>query len=64
MRNLKYEFTRVGRRLLDAFYSGRALVAHNHLGAHFSLEDGIQGVRFTVYAPYAVKIAVVGDFNS
>ena len=63
MRNLKQEFTRVGRQLLDAFYSGRALVAHNHLGAHFSLEDGVQGVRFTLYAPYAVQIAVIGDFN-
>ena len=63
MRNLKYEFSRVGRQLLDAFYSGRALVAYDHLGAHFSLEDGLQGVRFTLYAPYAVKIAVVGDFN-
>ena len=63
MRNLKYEFSRVGRQLLDAFYAGRAMVAHNHLGAHFSLEDGVQGVRFTLYAPYAVKIAVIGDFN-
>ena len=63
MRNLKYEFSRVGQALLDAFHCGRALVAHKHMGAHFSCEDGQTGVRFTLYAPYAVKIAVIGDFN-
>ena len=63
MRNLKEEFRRVGSSLLDAFHGGRALVAHRYLGAHFSCEDGISGVRFSVYAPYAVKIAVIGDFN-
>ena len=64
MRNLKEEFSRAGQPLLDAFHGGRALVAHNHLGAHFSREDGTDGVRFTVYAPYAVRIAVIGDFNA
>ena len=63
MRNLKYEFSRVGQQLLDAFHGGRALVAHQHMGAQFSCEDGQNGVRFTLYAPYAVKIAVIGDFN-
>lgn len=63
MRNLKYEFSRAGQGLLDAFHGGRALVAHQHLGAHHSCEDGQDGVRFSVYAPYAVSIAVIGDFN-
>jgi 1,4-alpha-glucan branching enzyme len=33
------------------------------LGAHVMTQDGVAGVRFTVWAPSAEHVAVVGDFN-
>ncbi len=33
------------------------------LGAHVATEQGTGGVKFTVWAPNAVSVAVVGDFN-
>ncbi|MCM1991693.1 1,4-alpha-glucan branching protein GlgB [Oceanirhabdus seepicola] len=37
---------------------------YKFLGAHLKSYKGIQGVRFTVYAPNAEKVNVVGDFNN
>jgi len=34
------------------------------LGSHVMEIDGIQGVRFAVWAPNARRVSVVGDFNS
>ncbi len=34
------------------------------LGAHVLTQNGVQGVRFTVWAPNASHVALVGDFNS
>ena len=40
---------------------------HEHcyrwLGAHAIARDGVRGVSFTVWAPYARRVSVVGDFN-
>ena len=33
------------------------------LGAHFIERDGKRGVRFTVWAPNAKSVSVVGGFN-
>lgn len=33
------------------------------LGAHLTRIDGVDGVRFTVWAPNARRVSVVGDFN-
>ena len=33
------------------------------LGAHVLTQNGVQGVRFTVWAPNASHVALVGDFN-
>ena len=33
------------------------------LGAHVTREDGVEGVRFAVWAPNARHVSVVGDFN-
>ncbi|MFH5884040.1 1,4-alpha-glucan branching protein GlgB [Halalkalibaculum sp. DA3122] len=38
--------------------------AYELLGAHPVKEDGMEGVRFTVWAPNAHRVSVVGDFNS
>jgi 1,4-alpha-glucan branching enzyme len=34
------------------------------LGAHAMQVDGIEGVRFAVWAPNATRVSVVGDFNA
>jgi 1,4-alpha-glucan branching enzyme len=36
----------------------------NALGANVMTIDGVQGVRFAVWAPNAQRVAVIGDFNS
>ncbi len=36
---------------------------YNMLGAHLQEVDGVQGVRFAVWAPNAQVVSVVGDFN-
>ncbi|NLZ61759.1 MAG: 1,4-alpha-glucan branching protein GlgB [Acholeplasmataceae bacterium] len=57
-------------RLSDAdlflFNEGRLKEAFRHFGAHLEKDsDGrILGVRFTVYAPHAKIVSVVGDFNN
>ncbi|MDP2813967.1 MAG: 1,4-alpha-glucan branching protein GlgB [Erysipelotrichaceae bacterium] len=48
--------------IFDSFFAGHCLDAHNVFGAHFAYE-GISGVRFTVFAPNARNIQVIGTFN-
>src|SRR6266700_6334322 len=38
--------------------------AHEKLGAHPAVLDGIAGVAFAVWAPSARRVSVVGDFNN
>lgn len=37
--------------------------AYSFLGAHLITIDGVEGCRFTVWAPNALRVSVVGDFN-
>ena len=36
---------------------------YNMLGSHLATVDGVEGVRFAVWAPNAIVVSVVGDFN-
>ena len=49
-------------RLITEFHQGQCIEAWHLFGAHFSYE-GAQGVRFTVYAPHARNVSVIGSFN-
>ena len=57
-------------RLSDAdlflFNEGKLKEAYRHFGSHLEKDDKgkILGVRFTVYAPNAEIVSVVGDFNN
>jgi 1,4-alpha-glucan branching enzyme len=42
---------------------GRHLELHDHLGAHLSSIDGAEGAAFSVWAPAARHVSVVGDWN-
>ncbi|MCG5516013.1 MULTISPECIES: 1,4-alpha-glucan branching protein GlgB [unclassified Ectothiorhodospira] len=48
---------------IHLFNEGRHWHAYRFLGAHAHEVDGIQGVRFAVWAPSAERVSVVGDFN-
>ncbi|RQR34391.1 1,4-alpha-glucan branching protein GlgB [Burkholderia sp. Bp9143] len=50
---------------LDAWLlaEGTHLRPYEKLGAHPVAQDGIDGVRFAVWAPNARRVSVVGDFN-
>ena len=50
-------------KIMDRYYKGCALDAYKLFGAHLCEERGKKGVRFTVYAPHAQGIQVIGSFD-
>jgi len=50
--------------LIQLFHEGQCAEAYKVFGAHFEENDGVKGVRFTVYAPHARSVQVVGEFNN
>ncbi len=48
---------------LDRFRDGQHFHAGKMLGAHVCHIQGIDGIRFAVWAPNASRVSVVGDFN-
>lgn len=49
--------------LIQLFHEGKCLEAYKVFGAHFEVCGRRKGVRFTLYAPNARSVQVVGDFN-
>lgn len=49
-------------KLIERFHEGQCIDAYRLFGAHFVHEPSA-GVRFTVYAPHAVRVSVTGDFT-
>lgn len=45
------------------FSEGSDHFVHHKLGAHIKTIDGIVGVAFAVWAPNAMRVSVVGEFN-
>ena len=50
------------KRIIEQFHEGHCIDAYKLFGAHFAYE-GSEGVRFTVYAPHARNVSVIGSFN-
>jgi 1,4-alpha-glucan branching enzyme len=48
---------------LEVFHSGEHVRAYRFLGAHPMELDGVAGVGFSVWAPNAERVSVVGEFN-
>lgn len=49
--------------VLELFGSGRAFYLYEYFGAHKAEQNGIEGVVFRVWAPNALNVSVVGEFN-
>ncbi|MFO7592602.1 MAG: 1,4-alpha-glucan branching protein GlgB [Pseudomonadota bacterium] len=50
-------------KALQRFSAGQHFHAYRLLGAHCCRHQGVDGVRFGVWAPNAERVSVVGDFN-
>ena len=48
---------------LDQFLAGDSVSAYEFMGSHYVNWNGREGVVFRVWAPNALSVAVVGDFN-
>ncbi|KQS07512.1 glycogen branching protein [Curtobacterium sp. Leaf183] len=53
----------LGELDLHLFGEGRDEQLWNHLGAHVTTVDGVDGVAFAVWAPRATAVRVIGDFE-
>jgi 1,4-alpha-glucan branching enzyme len=51
------------QRDLAGFAEGQHSRLYDVLGAHAMSVDGVDGVRFAVWAPAARRVSVIGDFN-
>jgi len=54
----------LGELDLHLFNEGRHFRLAETLGANVVTVEGVQGVRFAVWAPNAERVAVIGDFNA
>ncbi len=48
---------------IEKFNAGIHYTIYEKLGAHFMTIDGAEGTFFAVWAPNALRVSVVGDFN-
>lgn len=48
---------------LHLFGEGRLLYSYDKLGAHPVEMSGVKGVHFAVWAPNALRVSVIGNFN-
>jgi 1,4-alpha-glucan branching enzyme len=53
----------IGEAGLNQFSQGQHYRAYQLLGAHCCHHEGVDGVRFALWAPNAERVSVVGDFN-
>lgn len=55
--------TMISREDQDRFSQGIHYEIYEKLGAHYMEMDGVWGTHFAVWAPNALRVSVVGDFN-
>ena len=49
---------------IDLFKSGKHFQLYEKLGSHIVEHEGIKGVCFSVWAPSAKSVSIIGDFNN
>lgn len=47
----------------EAFANGQCVDAYRVFGAHEMILNGVSGVNFTVWAPNALRVSVIGEWN-
>jgi len=60
---VRYDHSLFSRDDLYLFNEGRNYRAYRQLGAHPAIFDGDEGTSFSVWAPNARKVSVIGNFN-
>lgn len=63
MNGIDKKLTEMSDYDLHLFNEGSHFRLYENLGAHLVVENNILGVRFSVWAPNAEKVSVIGDFN-
>ena len=48
---------------LHLFAEGKLFKGYERLGAHLTTINGVTGIHFVVWAPNAMRVSVVGEFN-
>lgn len=56
-------FNAISQRDIYLFHQGTLFHSYRMLGAHLCKENGLQGVRFTVWAPNARQVSIASDRN-
>jgi 1,4-alpha-glucan branching enzyme len=54
----------MSKSFFERFHSGYAMDAYKYFGAHFTTYYQKEGVMFRVYAPNALEVELIGDFNN
>lgn len=54
----------MNQMIMDEYLQGASLKGYEVFGAHLTKEGRKHGVKFTVYAPNAEKVTLIGDFNN
>lgn len=61
---VKHDSTVISKSDIYLFHQGTLYQSYRTFGAHFTIENGKSGVRFTVWAPHAQQVGLAADFNS
>lgn len=48
---------------IDLFLVGKHFRLYEKMGSHLITVDGVAGTYFSVWAPNAIRVSVVGNFN-
>ena len=54
----------IPEKILKKFHAGICYNIYDYLGAHPLSVDGVEGMYFALWAPNAMRVSLVGDFNS
>ncbi len=64
MADFREEIFEVDERTpVEIYLAGESINAYDYMGAHKHYMDGVDGVVFRLWAPNALSVSIVGDFN-